>query len=217
MSTIAETLPIGPLPGKPPMTETTLSPLDRLIVQFDQALRTLTPGASTARRPSPAATEPEHELTEDERRHAASLMRINHTGEVCAQALYQGQALTAKLDSVRSSMEQAANEETDHLAWCEQRLQELEDRTSYLNPLWYAMSFTIGAAAGLAGDRWSLGFVAETEQQVCDHLQDHLHKLPKQDARSQAVLGQMLVDERQHGDNARRAGGADLPLPIRFG
>jgi len=197
--------------------QTALSSLDRLIVQFDQALRTLVPGASTAQRPSPAAAAPEQDMSEEERRHAASLMRINHTGEVCAQALYQGQALTAKLDSVRSSMEQAANEETDHLAWCEQRLQELEDRTSYLNPLWYAMSFTIGAAAGLAGDRWSLGFVAETEQQVCDHLQDHLHKLPKQDARSQAVLGQMLVDERQHGDNARRAGGADLPLPIRFG
>ena len=197
--------------------QTALSSLDRLIVQFDQALRTLVPGASTAHRPSPAATAPEQDLSEEERRHAASLMRINHTGEVCAQALYQGQALTAKLDSVRSSMEQAANEETDHLAWCEQRLQELEDRTSYLNPLWYAMSFTIGAAAGLAGDRWSLGFVAETEQQVCDHLQDHLHKLPKQDARSQAVLGQMLVDERQHGDNARRAGGAELPLPVRFG
>jgi len=199
------------------MTETALSPLDRLIVQFDQALRTLTPGASTARRASPAAAEAEQELSEEERRHAASLMRINHTGEVCAQALYQGQALTAKLDTVRASMEEAADEETDHLAWCEQRLQELEDRTSYLNPLWYAMSFTIGATAGLVGDRWSLGFVAETEQQVCEHLQDHLQKLPRQDARSHAVLGQMLIDEKAHGENARRAGGADLPMPVKFG
>lgn len=199
------------------MTDATLTPLDRLIVQFDQALRTLTPGASSARRPSPAVAVADQEMSEEERRHAASLMRINHTGEVCAQALYQGQALTAKLDDVRESMEAAADEETDHLAWCEQRLQELEDRTSYLNPMWYAMSFTIGAAAGLAGDRWSLGFVAETEHQVCEHLQDHLEKLPRQDARSHAVLGQMLLDERAHGENARRAGGADLPLPVKLG
>src|SRR5690554_352196 len=190
---------------------------DKLIQHADTALRTLTPGAAQSYRPSPAEQRPVNELTDAEKKHAASLMRINHTGEVCAQALYQGQALTAKLEAVRASMEEAADEETDHLAWCEQRLQELEDRTSYLNPLWYAMSFTIGATAGLVGDRWSLGFVAETEHQVCEHLQDHLQKLPRQDARSHAVLGQMLIDEKAHGENARRAGGADLPMPVKFG
>jgi len=192
-----------------------LNPIDNLVLQFDQALRTLVPGSSQASRESPGASLPERELEEKERSHAASLMRINHTGEVCAQALYQGQALTAKLADVRASMEQAAKEETDHLAWCEQRLNELDSRTSLLNPLWYAMSFGLGAAAGLAGDRWSLGFVAETEQQVCEHLEDHLDKLPANDDKSRAILEQMVIDERQHGETARDAGGAELPLPVR--
>lgn len=190
--------------------------LDQLIVQFDQALRTLVPGSSTARRSSPANTVVEQELSADERRKAASLMRINHTGEVCAQALYQGQALTAKLPDIRHAMEEAAQEEVDHLAWCEQRLQQLDSRGSVLNPAWYAMSFGLGAAAGLAGDKWSLGFVAETEEQVCEHLRDHLQQLPEKDGKSKAVLQQMLTDEKQHGDTARQAGGANLPMPIKL-
>lgn len=196
---------------------TALNGLDQLIVQFDQALRTLVPGASTARRTTPARGKPEHELTQEQRQHAAALMRINHTGEVCAQALYQGQALTAKLPDIRTAMEHSAQEEVDHLAWCEQRLRELDSRTSYLNPLWYGLSFGLGAAAGLAGDKWSLGFVAETEQQVCEHLREHLEKLPREDEKSHAVLNQMLVDEKNHGETARLAGGADLPMPIKLG
>lgn len=198
-------------------SSTPLHGLDQLIVQFDQALRTLVPGASTARRTTPAHGKPEHELTGEQRQHAAALMRINHTGEVCAQALYQGQALTAKLPDIRAAMEHAAQEEVDHLAWCEQRLRELDSRTSYLNPLWYGLSFGLGAAAGLAGDKWSLGFVAETEQQVCEHLREHLEKLPKEDEKSHAVLKQMLIDEKKHGETARLAGGAELPMPIKLG
>ncbi|MEX2131109.1 MAG: 2-polyprenyl-3-methyl-6-methoxy-1,4-benzoquinone monooxygenase [Pseudohongiellaceae bacterium] len=191
-----------------------LNPVDQLLIQFDQALRTLVPGSSHAQRTTPAENLAEAELSESERRHTAGLMRINHTGEVCAQALYQGQALTARLPDVRSAMEKAAAEEVDHLAWCEQRLSELDSKTSLLNPVWYAMSFGVGAIAGLAGDKWSLGFVAETEQQVCDHLTDHLGQLPQQDHRSRAILEQMLVDEKNHGDIARGAGGAELPTPI---
>lgn len=197
------------------MEHRNLNPLDRLVMQFDQALRTLVPGSSSAERNTPADGLPEQELSDSERRHAAALMRINHTGEVCAQALYQGQALTARLPDVRSAMEQAAAEEVDHLAWCEQRLKELDSHTSVLNPLWYAMSFGLGAAAGLAGDKWSLGFVAETEQQVCDHLADHLQKLPGQDSRSRVILEQMLEDEKRHGETARHAGGAELPVVLR--
>ena len=194
-----------------------LNGLDQLIVQFDQALRTLVPGSSTARRPSPANTLPEAELDTTQRQHAAGLMRINHTGEVCAQALYQGQALTARLPDIRDAMEHAAQEEVDHLAWCEQRLQALDSRTSFLNPAWYAMSFGLGAAAGLAGGKWSLGFVAETEQQVCEHLRDHLEQMPAEDARSRAVLGQMLIDEKIHGETASQAGGVELPMPVKLG
>jgi len=193
------------------------SATDQLISQLDQALRTLVPGSATAQRPSPAARHSNGELSEDQRRRAAGLMRINHTGEVCAQALYQGQALTARLPDVRESMDHAAAEEIDHLAWCEQRLHELDSRPSLFNPAWYGLSFGLGAAAGLAGDRWSLGFVAETEDQVCDHLQDHLQQLPREDHKSRAVVSQMIVDERSHGDAARQAGGASLPLPVRLG
>lgn len=192
-----------------------LSPIDNLLVQFDQALRTLVPGSSQPSRDNPADTQAESELDSQERQHAAGLMRINHTGEVCAQALYQGQALTARLADVREAMEHAASEEVDHLAWCEQRLRELDSRPSVLNPIWYAMSFGLGAAAGLAGDKWSLGFVAETENQVCEHLEDHLAKLPPSDEKSKAILEQMISDERQHGETARQAGGADLPFPVR--
>ncbi|MCB1648674.1 MAG: 2-polyprenyl-3-methyl-6-methoxy-1,4-benzoquinone monooxygenase [Pseudomonadales bacterium] len=190
---------------------------DRLILQFDQALRTIVPGSSTQHRVSPADAVDGSNLSDEERRQAASLMRINHTGEVCAQALYQGQALTAKLPDIRQAMEVAAQEEVDHLAWCEQRLQALDSHTSVLNPAWYALSFGLGAAAGLAGDNWSLGFVAETESQVCDHLRDHLGRLPTQDHKSRAVLEQMLIDEQHHGDTARQAGGSELPAPIKLG
>ena len=188
---------------------------DQLIGQFDQALRTLVPGSVHANRPSPAEDLAEAEMDEQEKKHAAGLMRINHTGEVCAQALYQGQALTARLEDVRESMNQAANEETDHIQWCESRLNDLNTHTSFLNPIWYSLSFGIGAAAGLAGDRWSLGFVAETEDQVCRHLNEHLEKLPPQDQKSKAILEQMFIDEGNHAVNARDAGAADLPAPAK--
>ncbi|MEX0619513.1 MAG: 2-polyprenyl-3-methyl-6-methoxy-1,4-benzoquinone monooxygenase [Pseudohongiellaceae bacterium] len=196
-----------------PRTE--LGALDKLLVEFDQALRTLVPGSSHAQRPSPARKLGKQELGDPERKQAAALMRINHTGEVCAQALYRGQAATARLTEVRDAMDNAATEEVDHLAWCEERLEQLDSHASVFNPLWYSMSFGLGAAAGVVGDRWSLGFVAETEEQVCDHLEEHLDKLPEDDVRSRAILQQMLVDERQHGKSARQAGGAELPLPVR--
>ncbi len=189
--------------------------LDRCLVQFDQALRSCVPGSSNARRVSPASDQSELELTETDRKHAAGLMRINHTGEVCAQALYQGQAATAKLSDVRQSMEESALEEVDHLAWCEERLQQLDSQPSVLNPLWYTLSYGMGAAAGLAGDRWSLGFVAETEDQVCEHLEEHLDQLPQDDNKSRAILEQMIRDEKHHGESARDAGGADLPAAIK--
>ena len=197
-----------------------LSVVDRLIVQADRALRTLA-GASdlTAERPSPASrlheTELNEQLNEQEKRHAAGLMRVNHAGEVCAQALYQGQALTAKLPGVRTEMEKAAAEEVDHLVWCQQRIDELGSHTSYLNPLWYGLSFAIGAGAGLVSDRVSLGFVAATEDQVCRHLNSHLAKLPEQDVRSRAVVEQMLEDEARHADAALAAGGMDFPAPVK--
>ena len=193
-----------------------LSVVDRLIVQADRALRTLA-GASdlTAERPSPATTLYETELNEQEKRPAAGLMRVNHAGEVCAQALYQGQALTAQLPDVRTEMEKAAAEEVDHLVWCQQRIDELGSHTSYLNPLWYGLSFAIGAGAGLVSDRVSLGFVAATEDQVCRHLNSHLAKLPEQDVRSRAVVEQMLEDEARHADAALAAGGMDFPAPVK--
>ena len=191
------------------------STIDQLLIQFDQALRTCVPGTTEANRESPAANADEIELSNLEKKHAAGLMRINHTGEVCAQALYQGQATTALLGEVRKSMEQAAEEEVDHLAWCEQRLMELDSRPSVLNFLWYTLSFGMGAAAGLAGDKWSLGFVAETEHQVCEHLEDHLSKLPKQDNKSRAILEQMIADEKHHEETARQAGGLEPPIAIR--
>lgn len=194
---------------------TSLSLLDNVLVQFDQALRTLSTGNKESARPSPATTLDEPELTIKERRQAAALMRINHTGEVCAQALYQGQSMTARLEQVRDAMHQAAREETDHLAWCEQRLEQLQGRTSLLNPAWYALSFGVGAIAGLAGDKWSLGFVAETEDQVCRHLESHVEKLPESDERSKVILEQMIIDERSHGETAREAGAANLPDPIK--
>lgn len=194
-----------------------LSPIDHLINNVDLALRTLVPGASHAERVSPAEDADHTEMDTEERRHAAGLMRINHTGEVCAQALYQGQSLTAKLPEVRESMEEAAQEEVDHLVWCEDRIKELGGRTSLLNPLFYGLSLTIGALAGKASDRISLGFVAATEDQVCEHLNSHLVELPQQDEKSKAILNVMLEDEARHATNALNAGGYQFPTPIKFG
>ena len=192
-----------------------LTPLDKLVISLDNSLRTVFGRPRLTERPNPSSGLPEHEMSESERLLAARLMRIDHSGEVCAQALYQGQAMTASLTGIRAVMEQAAREENDHLDWCEQRLDELHDRKSLLNPIWYAGSFLIGAAAGMAGDRWSLGFVAETEKQVTAHLENHLTRLPSQDDKSRAILEQMKEDEMQHATTAIEAGGADLPLPIR--
>ncbi|SDS97039.1 ubiquinone biosynthesis monooxygenase Coq7 [Halopseudomonas xinjiangensis] len=189
--------------------------VDRLLIQADQSLRTLVPGAALANRPSPALPLADHALPETERRRVAGLMRINHTGEVCAQALYQGQALTAKLPDIRRKMEQAAEEEIDHLAWCEQRLKELNSHPSVFNPLFYGVSFGLGAVAGLVSDRVSLGFVAATEQLVERHLDDHLTRLPVDDARSRAILEQMRDDEIQHGNQALAAGGVRFPAPVK--
>jgi ubiquinone biosynthesis monooxygenase Coq7 len=193
------------------------SPLDRVVINLDQALRAVFGRPQVTGRSDPAAGLPEPELSDAERRHIARLMRINHTGEVCAQGLYQGQALTARLPEVRAKMERSAQEENDHLAWCEDRIEALGDRKSLLNPLWYAGSFALGAAAGLAGDRWSLGFVVETERQVESHLDHHLDQVPAYDAKDRAVLEQMKADEIHHAAVARAAGGAELPDPIRWG
>jgi 3-demethoxyubiquinol 3-hydroxylase len=187
--------------------------LDRLVTPLDQTLRTLF-ASHVAARPNPAQNLPETpEITD--RRHTAALMRINHSGEVAAQALYQGQAFVSQADATRASLMEAAREETDHLAWCAERIRELGGRTSLLNPLWYAGSFTIGALAGLAGDRTSLGFVAETERQVVEHLDGHLQRLPKEDVRTRAIIQAMSADEERHGRNAMLAGGAELPRPVR--
>lgn len=195
-----------------------LSISDRLISHFDQALRTLTSNGQTRARTSPAEeVDGDEALSGAEKRHAAGLMRVNHAGEVCAQALYQGQSITAKLPRVRADMEQAAAEEIDHLAWCEERLDALGGAPSRLNPLWYGLSLGLGAGAGLISDKVSLGFVAATEEQVCKHLQAHLKALPPQDHKSRAVVEAMLKDEEQHGQNALRAGGYNFPKPVKWG
>jgi ubiquinone biosynthesis monooxygenase Coq7 len=192
------------------------SPVDQALMGFDQALRTVFGRPRVTERANPAEQHADVDLSEDERRHVGGLMRVNHTGEVCAQGLYQGQALTARLSEVRESLERSALEENDHLAWCEQRLEELGARKSLLNPLWYAGSFAMGAAAGLAGDKWSLGFVVETERQVEDHLDDHIAQVPGDDQRTRAILEQMKADEIHHADVAHAAGGAELPTPVRL-
>jgi len=189
--------------------------IDGLIAQVDRALRTVS-NVADASRASPADALPEAELTEADRRHAAALMRVNHVGEVCAQALYQGQALTAKDARARQALERAAREEEDHLAWSEQRVRELGGRTSLLNPLWYAGALAIGAVAGALGDRWNLGFLAETERQVEEHLSGHLERLPSEDARTRTLVEAMRADEARHRDTAMRLGAAELPPPIRL-
>jgi ubiquinone biosynthesis monooxygenase Coq7 len=197
------------------MTARDYSPFDQLLMQVDKAMRTVFGSPPNTARANPADSHPDTELSAEEQRQVAGLMRVNHAGEVSAQALYQGQALTAKLAEVRGKMERAALEENDHLAWCEQRLVELDSRVSVLSPLWYTGSFAIGALAGLAGDKWSLGFVVETERQVEKHLEEHLERLPAQDNKSRAILEQMKVDESHHATTALQAGGAELPEPVK--
>lgn len=197
--------------------ERQFSPVDRLLMQADAAMRTLLPFSGAPARPSPAIVQNEAQLSEEDVRHVAGLMRINHTGEVCAQALYQGQALTAKLPQVRKAMEHAADEEVDHLAWCEQRIRELGSHPSVLNPLFYGLSFGVGAVAGLISDRVSLGFVAATEDQVVKHLDEHLEQIPADDAKTRAILEQMREDEEHHATSAIAAGGLRFPAPVKFG
>ena len=192
-----------------------LSPLDHFVCHVDNALKTLVPGAATPFRESPSKDVKDDELGDLDKRHAAGLMRINHTGEVCAQALYQGQSLTARLPEVRDAMEEAAEEEIDHLVWCEDRIKELGSRTSVFNPAFYALSYGVGALAGAAGDKWSLGFVAATEDQVCAHLQSHLKTLPEGDHRSRAILELMHEDEMKHATTALDAGGVAFPPVVK--
>jgi ubiquinone biosynthesis monooxygenase Coq7 len=188
--------------------------MDRLIAEFDRALRAVA-GVARADRPSPAEVVPETLLQPEPRAHAAALMRVNHVGEVCAQALYQGQALTARDPAARQALEKAAREEEDHLAWSAERIRELGGRPSLLNPFWYAGSFAIGAVAGALGDRWNLAFLAETEQQVEEHLAGHLEALPEDDRRTRAVVEAMRADEARHRESAVRLGAAELPEPVK--
>lgn len=197
------------------MTTRNYTPFDKLLINLDHGLRTVFGQPPVSERPDPAAGQAEAELSTRERHHAAALMRVNHSGEVSAQALYQGQALTARLPEVRDKMERAALEENDHLVWCERRARELGGRTSLLNPLWYTGSLAIGALAGWAGDKWSLGFIVETERQVVRHLEGHLRQLPPADRKSRAILEQMKEDEGRHATTALEAGGAPLPAPVR--
>jgi len=192
-----------------------MSSLDQLITVIDNSLRTVfvTPQAS---RPNPAREVQENSLSETEKRNAVGLMRVNHVGEVCAQALYQGQALTAQNADAHRALENAAVEENDHLAWCESRINELGGRKSLLNPLWYSASFALGTFAGALGDKWNLGFLAETEKQVEAHLDEHLHQLPEHDEKSRAIVRQMKEDEARHAQTAIEHGGVPLPMPVKM-
>jgi len=199
------------------MSGPALSPLDRLIAELDHGLRVLAAHSPAAAEASPAAALPEAELDAVERRHAAGLMRVNHSGEVCAQALYRAQALFSRDRAIQADMAAAAEEEEAHLAWCQQRLDQLDAAPSLLNPLWYGASFALGAAAGLVGERLGLGFVAATEDQVCRHLRDHLERLPADDRRSRALVARMLDDEAAHAHRAKLAGAAHFPAPVKAG
>lgn len=189
--------------------------MDRLLAGAGDALRTMAAPAGQAARTNPATSVAAGELNAAQRSHAAGLMRVNHAGEVAAQALYKGHAAVARDSAIEQQMQQAADEEFDHLAWCEQRLHELGELPSRLSPLWYTGAFAIGAASGILGDKWSLGFIAETERQVCDHLDTHLQGLPAEDARSRAIVEQMRDEERKHGEDAVAAGAAELPAPVK--
>lgn len=197
------------------MTNRELSPIDRLLAGADNALRTVAAPAGRPARDNPATSIEESDLSAAEKSHAAGLMRVNHAGEVAAQALYKGHATVARDERIEQEMQHAAAEEFDHLAWCEQRIHELGEAPSRLSPIWYAGAYAIGAASGMLGDKWSLGFIAETERQVCAHLDSHLDGLPVEDARSRAIVEKMRDEEAKHGENAVEAGAADLPGPIK--
>lgn len=189
--------------------------LDKVVGQLDRGLRTVLGGVGEPSRPNPSSSETEAALSDAERRHSAGLLRVDHAGEVAAQALYQGQALTARDERIRTLLDHAAEEENDHLAWCEQRLGELGAKTSFLSPVWYGGSFAIGAVAGILGDRLSLGFLAETERQVIVHLEGHLNALPQADKKSRRILEQMREDEGAHATSAIDAGGVELAQPVK--
>jgi ubiquinone biosynthesis monooxygenase Coq7 len=197
------------------MEKRQLTPLDRLLASANNALRTVAAPAGRTARDNPAANIIDADLSASQKQHAAGLMRINHAGEVAAQALYQGHATVARDKDIERQLQRAADEEFDHLAWCEQRIQELGEDVSKLSPFWYAGAYAIGAASGILGDKWSLGFIAETEKQVCAHLDSHLNSLPPEDVKSRAIVEQMRDEEEEHGDNAVEAGAADLPAPIK--
>lgn len=197
------------------MEERQLGRLDRLLAGIDSVLRVASSAPSSASRPNPAAGIAEPSLSSHEKTHSAGLMRVNHAGEIAAQGLYQGHAAVARDPGIRQQMERAAEEERDHLGWCEERLGELGSGPSRLRPLWYAGAWAIGAASGILGDRWSLGFIQETERQVAEHLRGHLDRLPRHDARSRAIVIRMRDEEEMHGANARDAGAAELPAPVR--
>ena len=192
------------------------SKIDKIILHFDSGLRTLWGQSLGTHRPDPAQSLEEVKLTSVEQQLSARLMRVNHAGEIAAQALYQGQALTASRIDIRDKLQQSALEENDHLLWCQNRLQELNSHVSWLNPIWYPGSLMIGAVAGLAGDKWSLGFLAETERQVVKHLENHLQRLPASDHKSRAILKQMQIDEAHHAAIAVKAGAVALPRPVRW-
>jgi len=191
-----------------------LSPLDRLLAGANNALRTVATPAGRPARKNPSTDIEDLDLSEKQKAHAAGLMRVNHAGEIAAQALYQGHATVARDKGIEEQMKRAANEEFDHLAWCEQRIHELGYQPSRLSPVWYAGAFAIGAASGILGDKWSLGFIAETEKQVCSHLDSHLDRLPEDDIKSRAIVKKMRDEEAEHGENAVDAGAAELPRPI---
>lgn len=196
------------------MEKRQLSPIDKILAGANNALRTVASPAGRPTRRNPSENILDVELNSKQKAHAAGLMRVNHAGEVAAQALYQGHATVARDENIESQMKHAADEEFDHLAWCEQRIHELGYQPSRLSPLWYAGAYTIGAASGLLGDKWSLGFIAETEKQVCSHLDSHLDRLPEEDAKSRAIVEQMRDEEEEHGKNAIEAGAAELPRPV---
>ncbi|MDJ0712054.1 MAG: 2-polyprenyl-3-methyl-6-methoxy-1,4-benzoquinone monooxygenase [Woeseiaceae bacterium] len=197
------------------MEKRQLTPLDRFLASANNALRTVGAPAGRPARANPAEHIIDADLNDSQKRHAAGLMRVNHAGEVCAQALYQGHAAVARDKDIEDQMQRAADEEFDHLAWCEERINELGEDVSKLSPFWYAGAFAIGAASGVLGDKWSLGFIAETERQVCAHLESHLHSLPPEDVKSRAIVEQMRDEEEEHGENAVDAGAADLPQPVK--